>query len=61
MPGFCPVGPAIVTADEFDLTDVRLGCTINGVAIQGGRTSDTRFIAEVIDHLGRHVRSSAAT
>ena len=57
MPGFCPVGPVIVTADEFDPTDVRLGCTINGVAIQDGRTSDMRFsIAEVIDHLGRHVR-----
>jgi 2-keto-4-pentenoate hydratase/2-oxohepta-3-ene-1,7-dioic acid hydratase in catechol pathway len=57
MPGFCPVGPVIVTADEFDPTDVRLGCTINGVAIQDGRTSDMRFsIAEVIDYLGRHVR-----
>jgi 2-keto-4-pentenoate hydratase/2-oxohepta-3-ene-1,7-dioic acid hydratase in catechol pathway len=57
MPGFCPVGPVIVTADEFDPTDVGLGCTINGVAIQDGRTSDMRFsIAEVIDYLGRHVR-----
>ena len=27
MPGFCPVGPWIVTADEFDPADVRLGCT----------------------------------
>src|ERR671919_1304848 len=34
MPGFCPVGPVIVTADEFDPTDVRLGCTINGEPIQ---------------------------
>lgn len=57
MPGFCPVGPVIVTADEFDPTDVRLGCTINGEAIQDGRTSDMRFsIAEVIDYIGRHVR-----
>ena len=57
MPGFCPVGPVMVTADEFDPTDVRLGCTINGEPIQDGRTSDMRFsIAEVIDYLGRHVR-----
>ena len=38
MPGFCPVGPWVVTADEFDPSDVRLGCTINGAAIQDGRT-----------------------
>jgi 2-keto-4-pentenoate hydratase/2-oxohepta-3-ene-1,7-dioic acid hydratase in catechol pathway len=56
MPGFCPVGPWIVTADEFDPNDVRLGCTINGVSIQDGRTSDMRFsIAEVIAYLSRHV------
>ena len=56
MPGFCPVGPVVVTADEFDPTDVRLGCTINGDAIQDGRTSDMRFsIDEVLDYLGRHV------
>jgi 2-keto-4-pentenoate hydratase/2-oxohepta-3-ene-1,7-dioic acid hydratase in catechol pathway len=56
MPGFCPVGPWIVTADEFDPTDVRLGCTINGIAIQDCRTSDMRFsIAQVIAYLSRHV------
>ena len=38
MPGFCPVGPWIVTADELDPSDLRLGCTINGVAIQDGST-----------------------
>jgi len=57
MPGFCPVGPWVVTADEFDPTDVRLGCTINGEAIQDGRTSDMRYsIAEVLAYIGRHVR-----
>jgi 2,4-didehydro-3-deoxy-L-rhamnonate hydrolase len=57
MPGFCPVGPRLVTADDFDPTDVRLGCTINGKAVQDGRTSDMRFsIAEVIAYLSRHVR-----
>jgi 2-keto-4-pentenoate hydratase/2-oxohepta-3-ene-1,7-dioic acid hydratase in catechol pathway len=57
MPGFCPVGPVIVTADELDPTDVRLGCTINGVAIQDGQTSDMRYsIPEILEYLGRHVR-----
>jgi 2-keto-4-pentenoate hydratase/2-oxohepta-3-ene-1,7-dioic acid hydratase in catechol pathway len=57
MPGFCPVGPWVVTPDEFDPTDVRLGCTINGVAIQDGRTSDMRYsIPDILEYLGRHVR-----
>ncbi len=57
MPGFCPVGPWVVTADELDPGDLALGCTINGEPIQDGRTSDMRFsIAEVIAYLGRHVR-----
>jgi 2-keto-4-pentenoate hydratase/2-oxohepta-3-ene-1,7-dioic acid hydratase in catechol pathway len=57
MPGFCPVGPWVVTADEFDPTDVRLGCTINSEAIQDGRTADMRFsIAEVIAYLSHHIR-----
>jgi 2-keto-4-pentenoate hydratase/2-oxohepta-3-ene-1,7-dioic acid hydratase in catechol pathway len=56
MPGFCPVGPWIVTADELDPSDLRLRCTINGEEIQDGRTSDMRFsIAEIVSFLGRHV------
>jgi 2-keto-4-pentenoate hydratase/2-oxohepta-3-ene-1,7-dioic acid hydratase in catechol pathway len=56
MAGFCPVGPWIVTADDLDPMDIRLGCTINGQPIQDGRTSDMRFsIAEVISYLSRHV------
>jgi 2-keto-4-pentenoate hydratase/2-oxohepta-3-ene-1,7-dioic acid hydratase in catechol pathway len=57
MPGFCPVGPWIVPADELDPSDLRLGCKINGEPIQDGRTSDMRFsIAEVIQYLARHIR-----
>jgi 2-keto-4-pentenoate hydratase/2-oxohepta-3-ene-1,7-dioic acid hydratase in catechol pathway len=56
MPAFCPVGPWIVTADEFDPTDVRLGFTVNGVTVQDGRTSQMRFsIGEVMDYLARHI------
>lgn len=60
MPGFCPVGPWVVTRDELDADDLRLGCTINGVAIQDGRTSQMRFsIPELIAYLSRHVRLDA--
>jgi 2-keto-4-pentenoate hydratase/2-oxohepta-3-ene-1,7-dioic acid hydratase in catechol pathway len=56
MPGFCPVGPTIVLAADLDPADLRLGCTINGEAIQDGRTSEMRFaVAEIVAFLSRHV------
>jgi 2-keto-4-pentenoate hydratase/2-oxohepta-3-ene-1,7-dioic acid hydratase in catechol pathway len=56
LPGFCPVGPWIVTSDELDPSDLRLGCTINGEPIQDGRTSDMWFsIPEIVSFLSRHV------
>lgn len=56
MPGFCPVGPWIVSADELDVADLSLGLTVNGTTIQDGRTSQMRFsVAEILDFLGRRV------
>jgi 2-keto-4-pentenoate hydratase/2-oxohepta-3-ene-1,7-dioic acid hydratase in catechol pathway len=56
LPGFCPVGPWVVTRDDLDPGDLRLGCTINGIAIQDGRTTHMRTsISEVIAYLSRHV------
>jgi 2-keto-4-pentenoate hydratase/2-oxohepta-3-ene-1,7-dioic acid hydratase in catechol pathway len=56
MAGFCPVGPWVVTRDEIEPEDLRLGCTINGIPIQAGTTAQMRFsIAEVISYLSRHV------
>ena len=56
MPAFCPAGPWIVTRDELDTSDLRLGCTINDIAVQDGRTSQMRFgIAEVVSYLSRHL------
>jgi len=56
MPGFCPVGPRLVAADELDPSDLRLGCMINGQPIQDGRTVDMRFsVAEIISYLSRHL------
>jgi 2-keto-4-pentenoate hydratase/2-oxohepta-3-ene-1,7-dioic acid hydratase in catechol pathway len=55
MAGFCPVGPWVVTPDELSPEALRLGCTINGTAIQDGTTAHMRFsIAEVISFLSRH-------
>src|SRR5262245_38804415 len=57
MPGFCPAGPWVVTADELDPADLRLGCTINRQTIRDGRTSDMRFsVSHIVDYLSRHVR-----
>jgi 2-keto-4-pentenoate hydratase/2-oxohepta-3-ene-1,7-dioic acid hydratase in catechol pathway len=56
MPGFCPAGPVVVTADELDPAGLQLTCTINGVAIQDGSTADMRFsMAEIITYLSRHL------
>jgi 2-keto-4-pentenoate hydratase/2-oxohepta-3-ene-1,7-dioic acid hydratase in catechol pathway len=56
MPGFCPVGPWVVTRNELDPEDLRLGCTINGIPVQDGRTTHMRTaIAELIAYVSRHV------
>jgi len=56
MAGFCPVGPWILTGDELDPAALRLGCTVNGVAIQDGSTDQMRFgIDEILEFLKRHV------
>ncbi|NRQ38232.1 fumarylacetoacetate hydrolase family protein [Nonomuraea sp. NN258] len=44
FPGFAPVGPWLVTPDEFDdPDDLELGCSINGEEMQKGRTRDLIF------------------
>ena len=40
FPGFGPIGPWLVTPDEFaDPDDLELGCAINGEEVQKSRTS----------------------
>lgn len=56
LPGFGPVGPLIVTPDEFaNPDDLELGCAVNGVTMQSSRTSDFIFsvgeLVEYISHL----------
>ena len=40
---FCPVGPRIVDAGEFDPSDVRVQQRLNGEVLQDARTSDLIF------------------
>ncbi|MGH2936591.1 MAG: fumarylacetoacetate hydrolase family protein [Solirubrobacterales bacterium] len=53
LPGFCPTGPYLVTADEFeDPDDLELSCTVNGEEVQHGRTSEFIFsVSELIEYL----------
>jgi 2-keto-4-pentenoate hydratase/2-oxohepta-3-ene-1,7-dioic acid hydratase in catechol pathway len=44
FPGFGPVGPWLVTPDEFgNPDDLEIGCSIDGEEVQKGRTSELIF------------------
>ncbi|MCY1143682.1 fumarylacetoacetate hydrolase family protein [Actinoplanes sp. Pm04-4] len=51
--GFAPIGPALVTVDEFtDREDVPLGCEINGEKMQDGTTADLIFgVPRLVEYL----------
>jgi 2-keto-4-pentenoate hydratase/2-oxohepta-3-ene-1,7-dioic acid hydratase in catechol pathway len=53
LPDFGPVGPWLVTLDEFDdPSDLELSCTIDGEPVQSGRTRDMIFpVSELISRL----------
>jgi len=56
LPGFCPVGPWVVTRDEIEPEALRIGCILNGVSIQDGNTAQIRTpIPELIAYVSRHV------
>jgi 2-keto-4-pentenoate hydratase/2-oxohepta-3-ene-1,7-dioic acid hydratase in catechol pathway len=43
-PGFAPIGPWLVTPDEFeDPDDIELRCSVNGEEVQKGHTRDLVF------------------
>jgi len=52
-PGFSPIGPALVTPDEFsDPDDLALGCALDGEVLQDGRTKDLIFsVPELVARL----------
>ena len=43
FPTFNPIGPSIVTADEFDAHNARLWCSVDGQMRQDSNTSDLLF------------------
>ncbi|GAA1791069.1 fumarylacetoacetate hydrolase family protein [Pseudarthrobacter sulfonivorans] len=55
FPGFGPMGPFLVTPDEYgDPNSIDLSCTINGEQVQTGNTMDMVFpIPEIIARLSR--------
>lgn len=52
-PGFSPVGPVVVTPDEFaDKDDLAIACALDGEVLQSGRTSDLIFsVPELVSRL----------
>jgi 2-keto-4-pentenoate hydratase/2-oxohepta-3-ene-1,7-dioic acid hydratase in catechol pathway len=55
LDGFCPMGPVVVTADEFgDPQAKRLSCRVNGVTKQDGTTADMIFpVVAIIEWLSK--------
>ena len=52
-PGFAPVGPWLVTPDEFEeRDDLALGCSVNGEVMQDARSSQLLFsVAALIEQI----------
>jgi 2-keto-4-pentenoate hydratase/2-oxohepta-3-ene-1,7-dioic acid hydratase in catechol pathway len=49
LDGFCPIGPCVVTADEFgDPQSKRIALRVNGIAKQDATTGDMIFPVDVI-------------
>lgn len=56
-PGYMPLGPWIVTAEEFDPSNVRLRSWVNGEARQDSHTSDMIFdCAEIVRDLSQYMQ-----
>lgn len=56
-PGFCPIGPWVVTADELsDRWPLGLTCSLSGVEVQRGSTAQMRFsVSELVAYLSRQI------
>lgn len=56
-PGYMPLGPWIVTADEFDPANVGLRSWVNGAPRQDSRTADMIFdCAEIVRDLSQYMQ-----
>lgn len=56
-PGFAPVGPYLVTADELDPSDLRIRCFVNGECRQDSKTSEMIYSPSfLVSYLSRYIR-----
>lgn len=54
MDSFCPLGPAVVTADELDPRQLKINCKINGETKQNANTNELIFkIEDILVHITR--------
>ena len=53
FPAFAPIGPVLVTPDEFDdPDDLEIGCSVGGEQLQKARTSDMVFtVSQLVEYL----------
>jgi 2-keto-4-pentenoate hydratase/2-oxohepta-3-ene-1,7-dioic acid hydratase in catechol pathway len=58
FPGFAPLGPCLVTPDEFaNPDDLEIGCSLNGEEMQKARTSEFVFsISQLVSSLSSVVQ-----
>jgi 2,4-diketo-3-deoxy-L-fuconate hydrolase len=56
-PTFCPVGPALVPADEVDPRDLRIWSTVNGEPRQDSTTADLIIdVPAIVQELSQYVQ-----
>ena len=62
-PNFGPIGPWLVTVDEFeDPDELELGCSVNGETLQKGRTSEMIFpVPQLVERLSAVVPLAPGT
>lgn len=54
--GFAPVGPYMVTADQIDPQNLKLGCRVNGETRQSWNTNDMIFpCKQLIAYISKHM------
>jgi 2-keto-4-pentenoate hydratase/2-oxohepta-3-ene-1,7-dioic acid hydratase in catechol pathway len=54
--GFAPVGPWLVTADQVDGNNLRIGCKVNGEVRQDSSTSDMVFnCQQLVSYISKHM------
>jgi 2,4-didehydro-3-deoxy-L-rhamnonate hydrolase len=60
MDTFCPIGPRIVAAADYDPSDVRVQQRLNGDVLQDARTSDLIFdIPTLVEYITRWITLEA--